>query len=34
MLSAVLSDAPGAAEHLQGGFVTYTKKSKAQILGV
>jgi nicotinamide-nucleotide amidase len=25
MLSTILSEAPGAAEHLHGGFVTYTK---------
>ena len=34
MLTTILSDAPGAAEHLHGGFVTYTKESKMRILGV
>jgi len=33
-LAAVLSDAPGAAEQFHGGFVTYTKPAKAQLLGV
>src|SRR5689334_10290801 len=33
-LSALLSEAPGAAEHLHGSFVTYTKENKAQALGV
>ena len=33
-LSALLSEAPGAAEHLQGGFVTYTKANKIKSLGV
>jgi nicotinamide-nucleotide amidase len=33
-LSALLSETPGAAEHLHGGFVTYTKASKIKSLGV
>jgi len=33
-LSALLSEAPGAAEHLHGGFVTYTKANKIKSLGV
>jgi len=33
-LCALLSEAPGAATHLQGGFVTYTKESKQHALGV
>jgi nicotinamide-nucleotide amidase len=33
-LSALLSDCPGAAEHLHGGFVAYTKGSKVKSLGV
>jgi nicotinamide-nucleotide amidase len=33
-LSALLSDAPGAAEHLHGSFVTYTKANKVKALGV
>lgn len=33
-LSALLSEAPGAAEHLHGSFVTYTKTNKAKALGV
>jgi nicotinamide-nucleotide amidase len=33
-LSALLSEAPGAAEHLHGGFVTYTKENKTRALGV
>jgi nicotinamide-nucleotide amidase len=33
-LAVLLSEAPGAAEHLQGGFVVYTKANKAQALGV
>jgi nicotinamide-nucleotide amidase len=33
-LSAVLSESPGAAEHLHGGFVTYTKANKVKALGV
>ena len=34
LLCLVLSDAPGAAEHLHGGFVTYTKEQKHTVLGV
>jgi nicotinamide-nucleotide amidase len=34
MLSTILSEAPGAAEHLHGGFVTYTKENKTKSLGV
>jgi nicotinamide-nucleotide amidase len=30
----ILSRAPGASEHLHGGFVAYTKASKAKALGV
>jgi nicotinamide-nucleotide amidase len=33
-LSAVLSEAPGAAERLHGSFVTYTKANKIAALGV
>lgn len=33
-LSNVLSEVPGAGEHLHGGFVAYTKKAKAELLGV
>jgi nicotinamide-nucleotide amidase len=33
-LSALLSEAPGAAEHLHGSFVTYTKANKIKALGV
>jgi nicotinamide mononucleotide (NMN) deamidase PncC len=33
-LSTLLSEAPGAAEHLQGGFVAYTKVNKTKSLGV
>lgn len=33
-LAVLLSEVPGAAEHLQGGFVVYTKANKAQALGV
>jgi nicotinamide-nucleotide amidase len=33
-LSALLSESPGAAEHLHGSFVTYTKENKAQALGI
>jgi len=33
-LCALLSEAPGAATHLHGGFVTYTKASKRHALGV
>jgi nicotinamide-nucleotide amidase len=34
MLSTILSEAPGASEHLHGGFVTYTKENKTKVLGV
>jgi hypothetical protein len=34
MLSTILSEAPGASEHLHGGFVTYTKENKTKALGV
>ncbi len=34
LLSQVLSDAEGAAEHFDGGFVTYTKGHKTCALGV
>jgi nicotinamide-nucleotide amidase len=30
----VLSRAPGASKHFQGGFITYTKEMKARILNV
>src|SRR5262245_14707427 len=33
-LSAVLSEAPGAADRLHGSFVTYTKDNKTLALGV
>jgi nicotinamide-nucleotide amidase len=33
-LAALLSEAPGAAEHLHGSFVTYTKANKVQALGI
>jgi nicotinamide-nucleotide amidase len=33
-LSALLSEAPGAAERLHGSFVTYTKDNKMRALGV
>jgi nicotinamide-nucleotide amidase len=33
-LATLLSEAPGAADHLQGGFVTYTKATKTKSLGV
>jgi nicotinamide-nucleotide amidase len=33
-LSALLSEAPGASEHLHGSFVTYTKANKVKALGV
>jgi nicotinamide-nucleotide amidase len=33
MLSTILSEAPAAAEHLHGGFVTYTKENKIRTLG-
>ena len=34
LVAAVLSEAPGAADWLHGGFVTYTKESKTAALGV
>jgi nicotinamide-nucleotide amidase len=34
LLACVLSEAPGAAEFLHGGFVTYTKENKTAALGV
>jgi nicotinamide-nucleotide amidase len=34
LIAAVLSDAPGAASRLHGGFVTYTEASKRLTLGV
>lgn len=34
LLATVLSEAPGAAKILHGGFVTYTKEHKALALGV
>ena len=34
LLAAVLAEAPGAAQHLHGGFVTYTKDQKSIALGV
>ena len=34
LLATVLSEAPGAAQILHGGFVTYTKEHKAVALGV
>jgi nicotinamide-nucleotide amidase len=34
LLAAVLSEAPGAGERLQGGFVVYTKEHKTIALGV
>jgi nicotinamide-nucleotide amidase len=33
-LSGLLSEAPGAAEHLYGSFVTYTKENKTRALDV
>ena len=33
-LAVLLSEAPGAADHLHGGFVTYTKANKTKSLGV
>ena len=33
-LSALLSETPGAAENLHGGFVAYTKANKVKSLGV
>jgi nicotinamide-nucleotide amidase len=34
LLASALSEAPGAAELLHGGFVTYTKANKTAALGV
>jgi nicotinamide-nucleotide amidase len=34
LLAARLADAPGAAAHFNGGFVTYTKDQKISALGV
>jgi nicotinamide-nucleotide amidase len=34
LLATALSEAPGAAELLHGGFVTYTKENKTAALGV
>lgn len=34
LLSAVLSEAPGAGKQLQGGFVAYTKDQKTIALGI
>jgi nicotinamide-nucleotide amidase len=34
LLATTLSEAPGAAELLHGGFVAYTKENKAAALGV
>ncbi|HEY7662724.1 MAG TPA: nicotinamide-nucleotide amidohydrolase family protein [Xanthobacteraceae bacterium] len=34
LLASVLSQAPGAGELLDGGFVTYTKRHKTRALGV
>ncbi len=34
LLASVLSEAPGAGEHLHGGFVVYTKEQKTIALGV
>ena len=34
LIASVLSQAPGAGDHLHGGFVTYTKQQKAKALGV
>jgi nicotinamide-nucleotide amidase len=33
-LAVLLSEAPGAADHLHGGFVAYTKANQARALGV
>jgi nicotinamide-nucleotide amidase len=33
-LAQLLSHAPGASQHLHGGFVTYTKANKTKALGV
>ena len=34
LLATTLSEAPGAAELLHGGFVTYTKENKTAALGI
>jgi nicotinamide-nucleotide amidase len=34
LVTAVLSEAPGAAEHLDGGFVTYTPEQKCKALKI
>jgi nicotinamide-nucleotide amidase len=34
LIASTLSEAPGASESLQGGFVTYTEASKRLVLGV
>jgi nicotinamide-nucleotide amidase len=34
LLTSILTEAPGAAELLHGGFITYTKRHKALALGV
>jgi nicotinamide-nucleotide amidase len=34
LIAAILSEAPGAATHLHGGFVTYTKPQKTAVLDV
>jgi nicotinamide-nucleotide amidase len=34
LLAKTLSDAPGAAAHFCGGYVTYTKQQKTRALGV
>ena len=34
LLGLTLSDAPGAAEHFHGSFVTYTKEQKTSALGL
>ncbi|MGZ3321420.1 MAG: CinA family protein [Xanthobacteraceae bacterium] len=34
LIATVLSEAPGANEHLHGGFVVYTKPNKTAALGV
>jgi nicotinamide-nucleotide amidase len=34
LLAAVLSEAPGASEHLEGGFTVYTEAQKTIALGV
>src|SRR4029078_4352305 len=34
LVATVLSEAPGAAEHLDGGFVVYTPEHKCLALGI